>query len=52
MTQEIDIDDIPEEEVLELMREHDIDVETAERVQELMDEGLDEEDAIEIAENL
>lgn len=40
----------PEEEIKELMDNHDIDQDTAERVQELVDEGLDEDDAVEIAE--
>ena len=33
-----------------LMVEHDIDEDTAERAQELVDEGLDEDDAVELAE--
>lgn len=43
-------EDAPEEEVKELMDNHDIDQDTAERAQELVDEGLDEDDAVEIAE--
>lgn len=43
-------DDAPEEEVKELMDNHDIDQDTAERAQELVDEGLDEDGAVEIAE--
>lgn len=43
-------DDAPEEDVKELMDSHGIDQDTAERAQELVDEGLDEDDAIEIAE--
>ncbi len=38
------------EETKEFMKEHDIDEDTAERAQELIGEGLDEDDAIEIAE--
>lgn len=38
------------EEVKELMESHDLDQDTAEKTQELIDEGLDEEDAVEIAE--
>lgn len=41
-----------EEETIELMRNHDIDKDTAEKAQELIDEGLDEDDAVEIAEEL
>ena len=39
-----------EPEVKDLMVNHDIDKETAERVKELVDEGLDEEDAVSIDE--
>lgn len=46
MSQDPDID----EEVKELMAEHDLDEDTAERAQELVDEGLDEDDAVELAE--
>lgn len=34
------------------MKEHEIDEDVAEKVQELIDEGLDEDEAIEIAEEL
>ncbi len=40
----------PNEEAVELMTNHDIDGDTAERAQELIDEGLDEDDAVEHAE--
>jgi division protein CdvB (Snf7/Vps24/ESCRT-III family) len=43
-------DDV-DEEVKTLMTEHDLDEDTAERAQELVDEGLDENDAIELAES-
>ena len=33
-----------------LMTERDIDEDTAERAQEFVDEGLDEDDAVEVAE--
>lgn len=39
-----------DEEVKEIMENHDVDQDTAERAQELVDEGLDEDDAVEIAE--
>lgn len=39
------------EEVQELMQEYDLDSEQAERAQELIDDGLDEGAAVEIAEN-
>jgi hypothetical protein len=46
-------DELPEdEEVQRLMQEHEIDEDTAEKAQELIDEGLDEDEAIEIAEEL
>ena len=34
------------------MEDHDIDEDTAEKVQELIDEGLDEDDAVELADIL
>lgn len=44
-------DDISEdEETRRLMKEHDIDEDVAEKAQELIDEGLDEDDAVELAE--
>ena len=39
-----------DEETKDLMEGHDIDEDTAERAQELIDEGLDEDDAVELAE--
>ncbi len=48
---EDDNDEAPTEETVELMESHDLDKETAERVQEIMDEcGVDEDDAVEIVE--
>lgn len=45
-------DESPDEEIIEIMENHDLDQDTAERVQEIMDEyGVDEDDAIEIAES-
>lgn len=39
--------------VKELMKSHDLDKDTAERVQEIMDDlGVDEDDAVEIEESL
>lgn len=46
MNQDPEID----EEVKEIMVEHDLDEDTAERAKELVDEGLDEDDAVELAE--
>ena len=34
------------------MKDHDVDQDTAEKAQELIDEGIDEDDAIELAEEL
>jgi hypothetical protein len=46
-------EEAPDEDVRELMKSHDIDQDTAERVQEIMDDlGVDEDDAIELEENL
>jgi hypothetical protein len=53
MDGENNIEGIPEdEEVQRLMQEHEIDEETAEKAQELIDEGIDEDEAIELAEEL
>ena len=41
-----------EEEIMELMQEHDIDKDKAEKAQELIDEGLDEDDAVELADEI
>jgi hypothetical protein len=45
-------EDKPDEEIAQLMEDHDIDEDTAEKVQELIDEGLDEDDAVELADEL
>lgn len=43
---------MPDEEVQELMDGHDLDEDVAERAHEIMSElGVDEDDAVEIAEN-
>ena len=49
-----EIEEGPEDEgVQQLMKDHDIDQDTAEKAQELMDtEGLDEEEAIELADEI
>jgi hypothetical protein len=53
MNYELENKDAPEdEETSRLMEEHDIDEDTAEKVQELIDEGLDEDDAVELADEL
>lgn len=39
-----------DEDTSQLMKHHGLDQDTAERAQELIDEGLDEDEAIEIAE--
>jgi len=49
MDDKINKDEGPESEIAELMLAHDLDEETAEKVQELIDEGLDEEEAVEVA---
>jgi hypothetical protein len=41
-----------EEETKRLMEEHEIDEDTAEKAQELIDDGLDEDDAIELADEM
>ncbi|MCX6795782.1 MAG: hypothetical protein NT165_03625 [Candidatus Falkowbacteria bacterium] len=45
--------DAPDEDTLDLMKNYDIDLETAEHVQEIMDElGVDEDEAVELEEIL
>ena len=47
------IEDAPEDaEIQRLMQEHEIDGDIAEKGRELIDEGIDEDDAIELAEEL
>ena len=41
-----------DEETKRLMKEHKVDEDVAEKAQELIEEGLDEDEAIEIAEEL
>lgn len=43
---------VENEDVRRLMKDHLIDEDTAEKAQELIDEGLDEDEAIELAEEL
>ena len=46
-------EEAPDENVKKLMEIHDLDKDTAERVQEIMEDlGVDEDDAVEIEENL
>ena len=46
-------EEAPDEEAAEPMESHDLDKDTAERVQEIMDDlGVDEDDAVELEENL
>lgn len=46
------INEVEDEDIKQLMEDSDIDEETAEKAQELIDEGLDEEDAVMIAEEM
>ncbi len=50
----IDADELKDvdDDTLQVMSDHDIDQDTAERAQELIDEGIDEDDAVEITEEL
>lgn len=41
-----------DDEIKRLQEEHEVDEDIAEQAQELIDEGLDEDEAIEIAEDL
>lgn len=46
-------DEKPDEDIREIMENHDLDQDTAERVQEIMDDlGVDEDDAVELEESL
>lgn len=46
-------DEEPDEDVRELIENHDLDQDTAERVQEIMEDlGVDEDDAVELEELL
>ena len=49
MDDEPENEDKPDEDIAQLMEDHDIDEDQAEKVQELIDEGLDEDDAVEFA---
>lgn len=44
--------DMEDENMRQLMEDYDIDEDTAERVQELIDDGLDEEDAVELVDEI
>ncbi len=46
------MNNVENEEVCRIMKEHDVDEDIAEKAQELIDEGLDEDEAIEIAEEI
>ena len=41
-----------DEEIKQLMEDHDIDEDVAEKAQELIDEGIDEDEAVELAEEI
>lgn len=43
---------IEDEDILRLMKDHDIDADTAEKAQELIDDGVDEDEAIELADEM
>src|SRR3989338_1399075 len=53
MNKEQETKDLPEDEnVRQLMEDHGIDEDTAEKAQELIDEGLDEDEAVELADEI
>lgn len=53
MEEPIENENGPEdEEIQRLMSDHDIDEETAEKEQELIEEGIDEDEAIELSEEI
>jgi len=43
---------VEDDDIKRLMREHKIDQDTAEKAQGLIDEGIDEDEAVELAEEL
>jgi hypothetical protein len=46
-------EEVPDEDIKEIMEAHDLDKDEAEQVQELMDElGVDEDEAVEIMQEL
>lgn len=45
-----DLEGVEDEDVRRLMKDHLVDEATAEKAQELIDEGLDEDEAMELAE--
>ena len=47
-----DLEGVEDEDVRRLMKDHLIDEDSAEKAQELIDEGLGEDEAIELAEGL
>ena len=53
MNENEETEDVPEnEDIKQLMEDHDIDEDTAEKAQELIDEGLDEDEAVELADEI
>ncbi len=52
MEEEVNNNGSEDEEVQRLMSDHDIDEEAAEKAQELIAEGIDEAEAIELAEEI
>ncbi len=48
----INMDEVEDEDIQRLMADHLVDEDVAEKAQELIDVGLDEDEAIEIAEEL
>lgn len=46
------MNEVEDEDIRRLMEEHSIDEDTAEKAQELIDDGLDEDEAVEVAEEL
>ena len=52
MDEEADIDNGSEEEIKRLMEEYDIDEDTAWKAQQLIDEGVEADEAIELADEM
>jgi hypothetical protein len=52
MSDDKEVNDVEDEDIKRLMKDHLVDEETAEKAQELIDEGLDEDEAVELADEL
>lgn len=47
-----ELEGVENDDIRRLMKDHDIDEDTAEKAQELIDDGLDEDEAVELADEV